>query len=66
MVRLLALFMIASGQTTACSGAREIGRTKERVLKWVRDYNQLGPEGVFYRHTGVRRPFLAVSRSGDS
>lgn len=64
--RFLALFMIASGQTTACSWARESGRTKETVLKWVHDYNRLGPEGVFYRHTGGRRPFLASSRSGNS
>ncbi len=64
--RFLALFMIASGQTTACGWAREIGRTKETVLKWVHDYNRLGPEAVRYRQTEGRRPFLASSRSGNS
>ena len=64
--RFLALYMIADRQTSACAWAREIGRTKETVLKWVHDYNRLGPEGVFYRHTGGRRPFLAQSRSSDS
>ncbi len=64
--RFLALFMIASRQTTACGWAREIGRTKETVLKWVHDYNRFGPEAVRYRHSGGRQPFLASSRSGNS
>ena len=64
--RCLALFMIASGQTNACAWAREIGRAKETVLNWVHSYNQFGPEAVFYRHTGGRRPLLAQSRSSNS
>ena len=64
--RFLALYMIADKQTSACAWAREIGRAKETVLKWVHDHNRLGPEGVFYRHTGGRRPFLAQSRSSNS
>ena len=64
--RFLALYMITNKQTSACAWAREIGRTKETVLKWVHDYNRLGPEGVFYRHTGGRRPFWARCRSSNS
>ena len=64
--RFLALYMIADKQTSACVWARTIGRAKETVLKWVHDYNRLGPEAVFYRHTGGRRPFLAQSRSSNS
>jgi len=64
--RFLALYMIADKKTSACAWAREIGRTKETVLKWVHNYNRLGPEGVFFRHTGGRRPFLAQSRSSNS
>jgi len=64
--RFLALYMIADRQTSACAWARETNRAKETVLKWVHDYNRSGPEAVFYRHTGGRRPFLAQSRSSDS
>ena len=64
--RFMALYMIADKQTSACAWAREIGRTKETVLKWVHDYNRSGPEAVFYRHPGGRRPFLARSRSSNS
>lgn len=31
--RFLALFMIADKQTSACAWARELGRTKETVLR---------------------------------
>ncbi len=64
--RFLALYMIADRQTSACAWARETNRAKETVLKWVHDYNRSGPEAVFYRHTGGRRPFLAQSRSSNS
>jgi hypothetical protein len=64
--RLLALNMIADKQTSACAWTRQIGPTKETVRKWVHDCNQLGPEAVFYRHTGGRRPFLAQSRPSGS
>ena len=64
--RFLALYMIVDRQTSACRWARTIGRTKETVLNWVHRYNQLGPEAVFYRHTGGRRLFLAQSGSNNS
>ena len=64
--RFLALAMIASELTNACKWAEEIGRTKETVLRWVHAYNASGPDGVTYRHTGGRRPFLARSRSSKS
>lgn len=64
--RFLALYVIADRQTSAFAWARENNRTKETVPKWVHDYNRSGPEAVFYRHTGGRRPFLAKSRFSDS
>lgn len=64
--RFLALYMIADKRTSACPWARASGRTKETVLRWVHVYNRRGPEAVFYRHTGGRRPFLAQSRSSNS
>ena len=63
--RFLALYMIASGQTSATPWARKNGRTKETVLRWVHLYNQAGPEGVLYRHSGGRRPLFRPSKSSD-
>lgn len=64
--RFLALYMIASGQTSATPWARKNGRTKETVLSWVHLYNQEGPDGVLYRHSGGRRPLFRPSKSSDS
>ena len=64
--RFLALYMIASGQTRATPWARKNGRTKETVLSWVHLYNQEGPDGVLYRHSGGRRPLFHPSKSSDS
>lgn len=64
--RFLALYMIADGQTSATPWARKTGRTKETVLSWVHLYNQAGPDGVHYRHSGGRRPLFRPSKSTDS
>ena len=64
--RFLALYMIATQQTNATTWAAQTGRTKETVLNWVHRYNLTGPEGVAYRHTGGRRPFLPRSNSTRS
>lgn len=63
--RFLALYLIAMEQTSATRWAEEIGHTKETVLKWVHDYNESGPEGVKYRHTGGRPPFLPKCKSSS-
>ena len=57
--RFLALYMIASEQSSATAWAKEIGRTKETVLGWIHAYNRAGPEALTYRRTGGRSPFLA-------
>jgi hypothetical protein len=64
--RFLALYMIASGQTSATPWARKTGRTKDTVLSWVHLYNQEGSDGVHYRHSGGRRPLFRLSKSTDS
>ena len=64
--RFLALYMIATQQTNATTWAAQTGRTKETVLSWVHRYNMAGPEGVAYRHTGGRHPFLPKSNSTRS
>jgi transposase len=60
--RFLALYMISSEQTSAYGWSKEVGRTKETVLQWVHRYNDTGPDGVMYRHTGAHTPFLANRR----
>ncbi len=64
--RFFALFMIASGQTSATGWARQSGRTKEAVLDWVHRYNREGPDALSYRRTGGRPPFLAKSKQRQS
>ena len=64
--RFLALYMIATQQTNATTWAAQIGRTKDTVLSWVHCYNLSSPEGLAYRRTGGRRPFLPRSNSTAS
>lgn len=63
--RFLSLYMIASQQTSATRWAEEIDHTKETVLGWVHRYNESGPEGVLYRHTGGRTPLLPKPKSSS-
>ena len=63
--RFLALYMIASRQTSATRWAAEVGHTKETVLSWVHIYNESGPDGVLYRHTGGRAPLLPKRKSSS-
>jgi len=60
--RCLALYMIGSGQWSAAKWAKEIGRQEETVQSWVHKYNEQGMNGIVYRRTGGRSPFLAKSR----
>jgi transposase len=57
--RFQALYMIGSEQDTVCHWAQEIKRRKQTVLEWVHCYNEAGPDGIFYQHTGGRRPKLS-------
>jgi hypothetical protein len=56
--RYLALYMIGTEQSNATQWAQTIGRNDETVLGWVHQYNAQGPEGVAYRPSGGRTPFL--------
>lgn len=56
--RYLALYMIGSGQSNATQWAAQIGRENQTVMGWVHRYNEAGPEGVAYKHSGGRPPFL--------
>ena len=56
--RFQALYQIGSQQTNATEWAKEIGRNARTVMDWVHCYNNLGPTGLEYHHTGGRTPFL--------
>lgn len=60
--RYLALYMIGTYQSNATMWADKIGRKNQTVMDWVHLYNREGPEGVAYRHSGGRSPFLPKTR----
>ena len=60
--RYQALYLIGSGQTNATQWAKQIGRNQRTVLEWVRQYNEAGPAGVAYRHSGGRRPLFVPNK----
>lgn len=60
--RYLALYMIGTCQSNATKWAKEIGRENRTVMGWVHLYNSHGPEGIAYRHSGGRSPFLPKMR----
>ena len=58
--RFQALYVIGSHQTNATEWAGKIGRNARTVMDWVRRYNNLGPVGLEYEHTGGRPPLLTT------
>jgi len=56
--RFMALYEIADQQTNATLVAAKIDRHFQSVQSWVHAYNDRGPEGVDFRHTGGRRPLF--------
>ncbi len=64
--RFQALYMIGSEQDTATGWAQEIKRHKQTVLEWVHCYNEAGPAGISYQHTGGRRPKLSEAEKKRS
>ena len=61
--RFLALYLIGNHQTNATRWSAEIGRDGDTVMGWVRTYNRLGPEALYYRRTGGRPPLFAQKKS---
>ena len=59
--RFQALYMVGSEQANASQWAGQINRQKQTVLKWVKLYNECGPEGVTWQHSGGRQPKLSVA-----
>jgi transposase len=58
--RYLALYEI-SQDSNATVVAERHGRDPQTVMRWVHRYNANGPEGLEYRRTGGRRPFVRRS-----
>jgi transposase len=60
--RYQALYLIGSGQTNASQWAKQIGRNQRTVLGWVHQYNEAGPAGIEYRHSGGRHPLFVPNK----
>ena len=56
--RFQALYAIGAGRCSATEWAQEFGRRAQTVMGWVHVYNAQGPEGVHYKRSGGRTPFL--------
>ena len=52
--RFQALYMIGTGQANASQWAKQIKRRKQTVLAWIHRYNEKGPTGIKYQHSGGR------------
>jgi len=59
--RYMALSKILDGQPV-WRLAPAIGRSTKAVYTWLKRYNESGPEGLEYRHTGGRQPSFRVAR----
>lgn len=64
--RFQALYMIGTGQANASQWAKQIKRRKQTVLAWVHRYNESGPAGIKYQHTGGRSMKLSEAEKKRS
>jgi transposase len=55
--RFLALYLIAQG-SCATRVASQVGRDPQTLMKWVHLFNSKGPEALYYKKTGGRRPLV--------
>jgi len=53
--RLMALYDICGGKNATQVGLAS-GRNPQTVMDWVHRYNDKGPKGLLYRHTGGHPP----------
>lgn len=59
--RFMALYRITCNES-ATQVALSINRATHSVWKWVKDYNESGPEALQYKRTGGHPPFARSSR----
>ena len=63
--RFQALYMIGTNQTTASQWSLKAKRCKQTVLRWVHNYNEAGPSGLMYKHSGGALAKLNTSQKKD-
>jgi transposase len=56
--RFQALHMIGTRQVNATEWAQQINRRNQTVMGWVHQYNEQGPQSLYYQRTGGRPPLL--------
>ena len=54
--RFYVLHAILTQERSATALARELGRRPDTTTKWVRIYNESGPDALTYERTGGRPP----------
>ena len=59
--RLMAVYEVASGPN-ASRIARQYRRENETVQGWVHLYNERGPQGLVFKRSGGRPPFVRRSK----
>ena len=64
--RCLALHRIVVEGASATQVSLDLGRHPRWGMRWVRRYNEGGPQTLEYRRTGGRRPLFRVSGSSKS
>jgi hypothetical protein len=57
--RFLALYELTQQGGGATAIARGVRHHAQTVIRWVHWYNEAGPEGVVFQHTGGPTPFFA-------
>jgi transposase len=63
--RYQALYEIGCGAMNASEWAGVMQRQPRTVLGWVHNYNQAGPAGVLYRHSGGRSKRLTENEQAQ-
>ncbi|MGF1536896.1 MAG: transposase [Elainellaceae cyanobacterium] len=53
--RVLALYDVTQG-ASATQVALRTGRNPQTVMGWVHQYNEFGPQGIAYQHSGGPPP----------
>jgi transposase len=64
--RFQALYRIGTQPVNATAWAQPIGRRNQTVMEWVHQYNEQGPERLYYQRTGGRAPLLTSHKKRRS
>ncbi len=64
--RFLLLYLTATQERGATRGATELGRNPRTAMRWVRRYNEKGPDVLVFKRTGGRPPLCPRRRLQES